>query len=145
MKLIYLKSTWKSDSFDVYFSIKIPFFRVWFTIEPGRSLLQFVTTNCLKKRRKKCDWFCFIFRSAKKNRFDSIHYMKYPQLIIRNLKKRKRGKKSHPGYSSMDKYRWIKEIKEEEYKTCIRKGFVNSQVNCTKPSVVVLGFSAAGI
>ena len=28
-------------------SIKIPFFRVSFTIEPGRFLLQFVTTNCL--------------------------------------------------------------------------------------------------
>ena len=47
MKLIYLKSAWKFDSFDVSFSIKIPFFRVSFTIEPGRSLLQFVTTNCL--------------------------------------------------------------------------------------------------
>jgi len=33
--------------FDVSFSIKIPFFRVLFTFEPGRSLLQFVTTNCL--------------------------------------------------------------------------------------------------
>ena len=29
-------------------SIEITFFRVSFTIEPGRSLLQFVTTNCLK-------------------------------------------------------------------------------------------------
>ena len=27
--------------------IKIPFFRFSVTIEPGRSLLQFVTTNCL--------------------------------------------------------------------------------------------------
>ena len=47
MKLIYLESAWKFDSFDVSFSIKIPFFRVSFTIKPGRSLLQFVTTNCL--------------------------------------------------------------------------------------------------
>ena len=47
MKLIYLKSAWKFDSFVVYFSIKIPYFRVSFTIDPGRSLLQFVTTNCL--------------------------------------------------------------------------------------------------
>ena len=39
MKLIYLKSALKADSFDVSFSIKIPFFRVSFTIEPGRSLL----------------------------------------------------------------------------------------------------------
>ena len=46
MKLIYLISAWKSDSFDVYFSIQISFFRVSFTIEPGCSLLQFVTTNC---------------------------------------------------------------------------------------------------
>ena len=31
------------DSFDVAIGIKIPFFRVSFTIEPGRSLLQFLT------------------------------------------------------------------------------------------------------
>ena len=47
MKLIYLKSALKCDSFDVAFDIKIQFFRVLVTIEPGRSLLQFVTTNCL--------------------------------------------------------------------------------------------------
>jgi len=39
MKLIYLKSELKSDSFDVSIGIKIPFFRVSVTIEPGRSLL----------------------------------------------------------------------------------------------------------
>jgi len=33
--------------FDVAIDIKIEFFRVLVTIEPGRSLLQFVTTNCL--------------------------------------------------------------------------------------------------
>ena len=33
--------------FDIAIGIKIPFFRVLVTIEPGRSLLQFVTTNCL--------------------------------------------------------------------------------------------------
>jgi len=37
----------KCDSFDVAIGIKIPFFRVLVTIQPGRSLLQFVTTNCL--------------------------------------------------------------------------------------------------
>ena len=47
MKLIYLKSALKCDSFDVGIGIKIPFYRVLVTIEPGRSLLQFVTTNCL--------------------------------------------------------------------------------------------------
>ena len=47
MQLIYLKSALKRDSFDVAIGIKIPFFRVSVTIEPGRSLLQFVTTNCL--------------------------------------------------------------------------------------------------
>ena len=52
MKLIYLKSALKCDSFDVSIGIKIPFFRVLVTIEPGRSLLQFVTTNCLKKHNK---------------------------------------------------------------------------------------------
>jgi len=48
MKLIYLKSELKCDSFHVAINIKIQFFRVLVTIEPGRSLLQFVTTNCLK-------------------------------------------------------------------------------------------------
>ena len=42
-----LKSALKCDSFDVTIGIKIPFFGVLVTIEPGRSLLQFVTTNCL--------------------------------------------------------------------------------------------------
>ena len=49
MKLVYLKSVLKCDSFDVAIDIKIQFFRVLVTIEPGRSLLQFVTTNCLKQ------------------------------------------------------------------------------------------------
>jgi len=47
MKLIYLKSALKCNSFDITIVIKIPFFRVSVTIEPGRSLLLFVTTNCL--------------------------------------------------------------------------------------------------
>ena len=47
MKLIYLKSALKCDSFDVAIYIKIQFFRVLVTIEPGCSLLQFVTMNCL--------------------------------------------------------------------------------------------------
>ena len=48
MKLIYLKSALKCNSFDVAIDIHwYPFFRVLVTIEPGRSLLQFVTTNCL--------------------------------------------------------------------------------------------------
>ena len=33
--------------FDVAIGTKIPFFRVLVTMKPGRSLLQFVTTNCL--------------------------------------------------------------------------------------------------
>ena len=49
MKLKYLKSAIKCDSFDLAIDIKIPFFRVLITIEPGRSLLQFVTTNCFEK------------------------------------------------------------------------------------------------
>ena len=47
MKLIYLKSALKFESFDVTIGIKILFFRVSVTIEPGRSLLQFFTMNCL--------------------------------------------------------------------------------------------------
>ena len=47
MELIYLKSALKCDSFDLAIDIKIQFFWVLVTIEPGRSLLQFLTTNCL--------------------------------------------------------------------------------------------------
>ena len=47
IKLIYLKSALKCHSFDVAIDIEIPFYRVLVTIEPGRSLLQFITTNCL--------------------------------------------------------------------------------------------------
>ena len=54
MKLIYLKSALKCNSFDVAIDIKVQFFRVLVTIEPGRSLLQFVTTNCLIKTRDSC-------------------------------------------------------------------------------------------
>ena len=39
MKLIYLKSVLKCNSFDVTIGIEIPFLRVSVTIEPGRSLL----------------------------------------------------------------------------------------------------------
>jgi hypothetical protein len=39
MKLIYLKSALKSDTFDVSIGIEIPFSTVSVTIEPGRSLL----------------------------------------------------------------------------------------------------------
>ena len=62
MKLIYLKSALKCDSFDVTIGIKIPFFRVSVTIEPGRSLLQFVTTNCLTELDPNLS---FAFRAKK--------------------------------------------------------------------------------
>ena len=47
MKVIFLELRQKFNSFDTSIGIKIPFFGVLVTIEPGRSLLQFVTTNCL--------------------------------------------------------------------------------------------------
>jgi len=47
MKLIYLKFALKADPFDVTIGVKISFFIVSITIEPGRSLLNFVTTICL--------------------------------------------------------------------------------------------------
>ena len=66
MKLIYLKSALKCDSFDVAIDIKIPFFRVLVTIEPGRSLhlqgklrmevqIEHMLTN-VDKRRKNCTY-----------------------------------------------------------------------------------------
>ena len=52
MKLIYLKSALKFNSFDVTIGIKIPFFRVLVTIEPSRCLIKrFVMTKCCKERR----------------------------------------------------------------------------------------------
>ena len=57
MKLVYLKTALKCDSFNVTIGIKIAFFRVSVTIEPDRSLLQFVATNCLKKAPvSQCRW-----------------------------------------------------------------------------------------
>ena len=47
------KSVLQCDSFDVTSGVKIPFFRVSVTIEPGRSLLQFVFTNCWIVRKRK--------------------------------------------------------------------------------------------
>ena len=47
MKFMYLKSAQKCNSFDVHINIKILYFRVSVTIEPGHSLLQCATMNCL--------------------------------------------------------------------------------------------------
>ena len=47
MKLIYLISALKCNSFDVSIGVKVLFFRVSVTVEPGRSLLEYVTRNCL--------------------------------------------------------------------------------------------------
>ena len=60
MKLIYLKPALKCNSFDVAIVIKIPFFRVLVTIEPARSLLQFVTTNCLTDANAVCSFIEFL-------------------------------------------------------------------------------------
>ena len=43
------KAALKCDSFDVAIGTKIPVFRLLVTFEPGPSLLQFVTTNCLTR------------------------------------------------------------------------------------------------
>ena len=63
------KSALKCNSFDVAIGIKIPFFRVLITIEPGRSLLQFVTTNCLITYwfLEFCLTYCNVFVNADKN------------------------------------------------------------------------------
>ena len=53
MKLIYLKSALKYNSFDLTIGIKIPFFKVSATIELGRSLLQFITAKGLITARGK--------------------------------------------------------------------------------------------
>ena len=53
MKLIYLKPALKCDSFDVAIGIKIPFFRVSVTIEPGHALTQFVVLYNLCKCKKE--------------------------------------------------------------------------------------------
>jgi len=56
-KLMYLRSVGKLYFFYITIGIKIPFFRVSVTIEPGRSLLQFATTNCLTSVRHLM-WKC---------------------------------------------------------------------------------------
>ena len=48
MKLIYLKSELKFNSFGVTIGIKFAFCRVSVAVEPGHSLLQHVISNCLK-------------------------------------------------------------------------------------------------
>ena len=72
MKLIYLKSALKCDSFDVAIDIKIPFSRVLVTIEPDRSLLQFVTTNCLIKK-KVLDPEDFFYQLVKHVAYDTLY------------------------------------------------------------------------
>ena len=47
----------KMRFFYVVNGIKIPFFRVLVNIEPGRSLPQFVTTNCLIKHTLNVSFF----------------------------------------------------------------------------------------
>ena len=56
-----IKSALKCNSFDVAIGIKIPFLRVLFTVEPGRSLLQLVTTNCLRKWSEQFCSLRFVF------------------------------------------------------------------------------------
>ena len=49
--------------FYVSISMKILFFRLSFTLEPGHSLLRFVTTNCLISRsRAKKKTFLLSFK-----------------------------------------------------------------------------------
>ena len=60
MKLIYLKSALKCDSFDVAIVLKIPFFRVLVSIEPGRSLLQFVTNELFEKKTLSDNLLCLL-------------------------------------------------------------------------------------
>ena len=59
--------------------IKIPFFRVSVTIEPGRSLLQFVTTNCLILKLTYL-FFKILYTSLKLKILCSVE----PRLIFEN-------------------------------------------------------------
>ena len=89
MKLIYLKPALKCDSFDVAIGIKIPVFRVLVTIEPGRSLLQFVTTKMwnfvfLQEERSRlpvyllffCVFFLLVFPRDNRNNPMVLEYQK---------------------------------------------------------------------
>ena len=62
MKLTYFKLALKCDSFDVTIGIKVLFFRVSVTIEPGHSLLQFVTTNCLTRLKRTGGHYYKLFK-----------------------------------------------------------------------------------
>ena len=61
MTLIYLKSAQKSDSFDVSISIKIPFFRISITTEPGRSLLKVRYPKLFENKTKKKIYSLYYF------------------------------------------------------------------------------------
>ena len=65
MKVIYLKSALKFDSFDISIGIKNPFSRVSVTIEPGRSLL----TVCY---HELFDRFFVFFNYAEQNGYLKI-------------------------------------------------------------------------
>ena len=73
MKLIYLKSALKCDSFDVAIDIKIQFFRVLVTIELG-SLL---TTVCY---HELFDWKLFMNADSYESKHDIMTNKKHTAL-----------------------------------------------------------------
>ena len=82
MKVIYLKSALKCDSCDVAIGIKIAFFRVLVTIEPGRSLVQFVTKNFLISFSYDISFFHYFFIYVNQFNFKNfIHYIHFTTLF----------------------------------------------------------------
>ena len=77
MKLIYLKSTLKSDSFDVTIDIKIPFFRILAIIEPG-SLLTTVRYHKLFDNE-----YTSLFSSFTYGKLESVAYnTQFPEFFM---------------------------------------------------------------
>jgi hypothetical protein len=77
MKLIYLKSAYKFDSFDVSIGKKIPSFRVSVTIEPGRSLL----TVRYHEFFDKLLWKCLNWQFSQADQWLTLCRYQYPDLM----------------------------------------------------------------
>ena len=77
MKFKYLKLREKFDSFYAYIGMKNPFLRVLVTIELGRSLLQFVTKNCLIPLENTADSLNSYEKLAVYNKKFIIHTLQY--------------------------------------------------------------------
>ena len=77
------KVSMKIRSLAVYIDIKVMSSKVSITIGPGRSLLQFVTTNCLIKRTRKLLMLLRIYLENRKPK--KLQIDKCKEFVIKNF------------------------------------------------------------